>query len=301
MLTPDDPLSRGIAAAVALGLVALLVWRAVRKDRREYSRFRRFRSTAKRQGMMRHWLIESMLLFGGSALVLAVVVHPLTGSVLEAARSVGWVAAVAGWFQGPVGMLALALAVALAVALTVVGVRSARREGGVVMIGDIAALLPRNRTELGWASALAVNAGLVEELLFRLCLPALLFVVTGEPLSAFGLAVLLFAALHAYQGVPGLLATLVVGLLLTASYVLSGSIVVAIVLHALLDLRTLVLVPVAVYDVHRVPGSRRFPPALAALSLGEPEEEPTRAPASALGPSPAPAHDDAADGASSTA
>ena len=274
MLTPDDPLSRGIALAVALGLVALLIWRAIRKDRREYSRFRRYRSTAKRQAMMRRWLIESMLLFGGSAIVLALVVHPLTGSVLDAARSVGWVAAVVGWLQGPVGMLVLALAAALAVALTVVGVRSARREGGVVMIGDIAALLPRNRPELGWASALAVNAGVVEELLFRLCLPALLFVVTGEPLSAFGLAVVLFAALHAYQGVPGVVGTLVVGLLLTAASVLSGSIVVAIVLHALLDLRTLVLVPVAVYDVHRVPGTRRFPPELAALSLSEPEPEP---------------------------
>ncbi len=41
MLTSDDPLSRGIALAVALGLVALLIWRAIRKDRREYSRFRR--------------------------------------------------------------------------------------------------------------------------------------------------------------------------------------------------------------------------------------------------------------------
>lgn len=289
MLTPDDPLSRGIALAVALGLVALLIWRAIRKDRREYSRFRRYRSTAKRQAMMRRWLIESMLLFGGSALVLAVVVHPLTGSVLEAARSVGWVAAVVDWLEGPVGMLVLALAVALAVALTIVGLRSARREGGVVMIGDIAALLPRNRPELGWASALAVNAGVAEELLFRLCLPALLFVVTGEPISAFGLAVVLFAALHAYQGVPGIVGTLVVGLLLTAAYVLSGSIVVAIALHALLDLRTLVLVPVAVYDVHRVPGSRRFPPVLAALSLRE-EPQPSGG-----------AQDDAADGAGSTA
>lgn len=289
MLTPDDPLSRGIALAVALGLVALLIWRAIRKDRREYSRFRRYRSTAKRQAMMRRWLIESMLLFGGSAIVLAVVVHPLTGSVLEAARSVGGVAAVIGWFEGPVGMLVLALAVVLAVALTIVGVRSARREGGVVMIGDIAALLPRNRPELGWASALAINAGVVEELLFRLCLPALLFVVTGEPLSAFGLAVLLFAALHAYQGVPGVVGTLIVGLLLTAAYVLSGSIVVAIVLHALLDLRTLVLVPVAVYDVHRVPGSRRFPPPLAPVTLGEPADRSVAA------------QDDEADGAGSVA
>lgn len=273
MLSPDDPVSRVVALAIALGLVAVLVWRAARKDRREYARFRRYRSTVRRQRLLRRWLVESIVVFGGSAALLALVVHPFTQPVLDAARSVPWVAAAVGWLSSPAGMLGLALGVAALVALPLVGVRSARREGGVVMIGDIAALLPRNRPELGWAAGLAVNAGVVEELLFRLCLPALLFVVTGEPLSAFGLAALLFAALHAYQGPAGVAGTLVVGLLLTAAYVLSGSIVVAIALHAALDLRTLVVVPMAVYGVHRVPGSRRFPPPLRGLSLREPQAE----------------------------
>lgn len=276
MLAADDPISRVVALALAVALIALLLWRAITKDRREYARFRRYRSTARRQTLLRRWLIESIVLFGGSAVLVALVAHPFIAPVLEAARSVGWVTVLVDWFARPAGMLSLALGLAIGAVLTAVGMRSARREGGVVMIGDIAALLPRNRPELGYASGLAVNAGLSEELLFRWALPALLFVVTGEPLSAFGLALLLFAGLHAYQGLPGILGTLVVGLLLTAVYIVSGSIWLAIVVHILFDLRTLVLVPVAVYGVHRVPGSRRFPPPITGKPLREPE--PAQAP-----------------------
>src|SRR5690554_1635502 len=74
VLSPSFPYTPAIAA-VLLG--ALLVWlmvRAVRKDRREYSRFKRYRTTAKRQSLYRKWVLESFLVFGGSALVVTVLV-----------------------------------------------------------------------------------------------------------------------------------------------------------------------------------------------------------------------------------
>lgn len=269
MLSADDPFSRVVALAVALALVALLVVRAMRKDRREYARFRRYRSTARRQSMMRRWLAESLLLFGGAAVALLAIVPAQLAPALAQAQSAPWIAATRGALASPPGLVGLALATVAAVWLTIVGLRSARREGGVVMVGDIGALLPRNRPELGWAAGLSLSAGVVEELLFRLALPALLFVVTGEALSAFALALVVFAALHAYQGAVGVAGTALMGLALTAVYVLSGSIVAAIAVHVLVDLRTLVLVPVAVYAVHRVPGSVRMPPPLAAVRLRE--------------------------------
>ena len=64
----------------------------------------------------------------------------------------------------------------------------------------------------------------------------------------------------------------IVGTLFLAFYVLSGSILLVIVLHVLLDLRTLVLIPVAVYGVHRVPGSVHRPPVLAPLPTGTPAD-----------------------------
>ena len=75
----------------------------------------------------------------------------------------------------------------------------------------------------------------MEELLFRLALPALLFGVLGGipgagPL-AFGIAALLFGALHLYQGPLGILFAFILGLLFTALYIVTGSILAPIALH----------------------------------------------------------------------
>jgi hypothetical protein len=54
----------------------------------------------------------------------------------------------------------------------------------------------------------------------------------------------------------GVVGTTLVGAVLMATHIVSGSIAVPIVLHALFDLRSLVLIPVAVMGVHRVDGNR---------------------------------------------
>ncbi len=251
------------AALLAVGLLTLFAVRAVRRDQRDLGRFRRYRSTARRQEMMRRWLVESAVLFGGSSVLVLLLTWPVVAPLLSAAQAVPPIAWLRDALTGGLGIGLLIGAGLGLVLLTWLGVRSARREGGVIMLGDIAALLPRNRPELGWGAALSVNAGIVEELLFRLALPALLVIVTGEPVSAFLLAALVFGALHAYQGWVGVVATGVVGLLFTLLYVASGSIVLAILVHVLFDLRTLVVIPVAVYRVHEVPGTVRFPKPLA--------------------------------------
>lgn len=258
------------ATLFAAGLMTLFAARAVQRDRRELARFRRYRSTARRQAMMRKWLIESFVLFGGASVLVLVLVSPVVTPLLTEVQAVEPIAWLRGVLSGGVGV-ALVVGGVLAVSiLTIVGARSARREGGVIMLGNIAALLPRNRPELGWGAALSVNAGVVEEALFRLALPALLVIVTGEPLSAFALAALIFGALHAYQGAIGVAATTVVGLLMTLLYVVSGSIVLAMLVHALFDLRTLVVIPMAVYRVHEVPGTVKFPKPLT-VAAAEPE------------------------------
>ncbi|MEN9620034.1 MAG: hypothetical protein RL499_227 [Actinomycetota bacterium] len=260
------------AALLAIGLLTLFVVRAVRKDQREFQRFRRYRSTARRQAMMRRWLVESLVVFGGSAVIVLLLTWAVVAPLLSAAQAVPSIAWLRDALAGGLGIGLLIGAGLGLVLLTGVGVRSARREGGVIMLGDIAALLPRNRPELGWGAALSVNAGIVEELLFRLALPALLVIVTGEPVSAFLIAALVFGALHAYQGWVGVLATTLVGLLFTLLYVASGSIALAMLVHALFDLRTLVVIPVAVYRVHEVPGTVRFPKPLAVATPLSAEE-----------------------------
>lgn len=275
MLPDLDWLPRLAAALLAVGLLVLFIVRAIRKDRREYARFRRYRSTARRQAMLRRWLIESLALFGGTAALVLLAVHPFVAPLLAETQALPPVAWLRDALTGGLGAGLLLGAVVGGTLLTVIGVRSARAEGGVVMVGDIASLLPRNRPELAWGAALSINAGVVEEALFRLALPALLVIVTGEPLSAFVLAALVFGALHAYQGWLGVVATSVVGLLFTTLYVVSGSILLAMLVHVLFDLRTLVVIPMAVYRVHEVPGSVRFPRPLAlATPPAESEADP---------------------------
>lgn len=276
-----EPWMRVLATLVAGGMLATFLVRAIRKDRREFTRFRRYRSTIRRQSMMRRWLIESAVTFGASGALLLIVVHPFAGAMLEQTQQLAPVAAVRDFVGSGLGIgLVVGAALGLVI-LTIVGVRGARREGGVLVVGNIAALLPRNRPELGWGAALSLNAGVSEELLFRLALPALLVIVTGEPISAFLLAALVFGLLHAYQGPVGVIATTLVGLVFTAIYVVTGSIVVVMALHALFDLRTLVVIPAAVYRVDRIPGTIRFPktlPLAPTRERAQPASEPDAAP-----------------------
>lgn len=100
--------------------------------------------------------------------------------------------------------------------------------------GSHAAMLPQTRPELAWFAALSLSAGVCEELVFRGYL-----VWAFQPvLGLWGAAVascIAFALAHAYQGAKGVLGTGVIGTLLMAVVLASGSLLPAIALHALID------------------------------------------------------------------
>jgi uncharacterized protein len=110
-------------------------------------------------------------------------------------------------------------------------------------IGDIAALEPRNATERRWVAALSITAGVTEELFFRLLWPLVLTILLGDPLTAWLVAGILFAAGHAYQGAAGVIVTGIVGGFMTLVYLGTGSIWAPIALHAAIDLNGLLLRP----------------------------------------------------------
>lgn len=251
MLSPDDPSARIVLAIALLALVALLVVRAARKDRREYVRFKRYRTTRRRQTMMRKWVVESFVVHGGAALVILLLAWqqvPLLLAAVEEVPAVGWLrdAASEGLLKGFLVGATVALLVGSIAMLPL-----ARGQDEVVTIGDIHALLPRNRAELRYGALLSVNAGVVEELLFRLALPAAVFGVTGSVVVAVLGSIAVFTVLHVYQGWAGVLGSAVIGALLMAIFIGTGSILVAILVHAFIDLRSLVAIPVIVFGVHR--------------------------------------------------
>lgn len=233
--------------ALLVVVIGVLVWRAVTRERREYSRFKRLRTTAARQKVYRRWLIEALLLFGGLSAAVLLAAWNDVPVALDAARASAPLGGLLEVLGRPLLGGALLLLVAVALVLPVLLLRGKVDE--VPAVGDVQALLPRTRGELRWGAALSVNAGVMEELLFRLALPALLFAVLGNAIAAFGIAAVLFGLLHVYQGWVGVLVTFVLGLLFTVIYLAGGSIVWPILLHALVDLRSFVLIPVAVHGV----------------------------------------------------
>jgi len=107
------------------------------------------------------------------------------------------------------------------------------------------ALLPRTVDERTTFALLAVTAGVCEELIFRgfgiayvrwLWPGATHFWLIAITSAAFGLA-------HLYQGVRGVLLTGLVGAVLASLVLATGSLLPAMVIHALIDLRVLALPP----------------------------------------------------------
>lgn len=241
--------------ALLVLVLAILAGRAITRERREFARFRRLRSTIARQKVYRRWLVESVAIIGGLAVVLLVGAGSFVDASLASAQSVPAIAAARSWLATGLGTgIAIGAAIGGLVGL-VLPILLLRRTpiDEIPAIGDIRALLPRTRGELPYGAGLALSAGVFEELLFRLALPALLFGITGEGLLSIVAASALFGLLHLYQGPVGVAGTTLLGLVFAALYVLSGSILLPIVVHALIDLRSLVLIPIVVGTAWRPP------------------------------------------------
>jgi membrane protease YdiL (CAAX protease family) len=140
-----------------------------------------------------------------------------------------------------------------ALAGTLIGLVAAawRARRGGRPIGRPGALTPRSRDELGWGAAVAVMAGVTEEPFFRLLLPLLIAIVTGSAAAGFVIALLLFGAMHRYQGWRGVIATTLFGGVMTGVYLLSGALWLVMALHVLIDLNGLVVWPALI--PHRSP------------------------------------------------
>jgi uncharacterized protein len=251
VLSPDLPHVEWLLVAIFVALLGFLGWRARRKDRREYQRFKRYRSTVRRQAMYRKWLRESFAVFGGLAVILLVLVWQFIPLLVTDVNGWDWVRSARNWYAslGPLSIALTALLVFIIVLLPVLLLFLARNQEDVTSIGDIQAMLPRNRAEVRTGALLSLNAGVVEELLFRLALPALVYGAFGNAVFALVVSALVFGALHAYQGAAGIVGTTLVGVFLLALYLATGSILAAIVVHVLIDLRSFVFIPLIVLRV----------------------------------------------------
>ncbi|SOE02754.1 CPBP family intramembrane glutamic endopeptidase [Blastococcus haudaquaticus] len=106
------------------------------------------------------------------------------------------------------------------------------------------ALLPRTTTERRLFTVVGVTAGVCEEWLYRGFFLAVVAALAGGPPTGVlvVVAALAFGLAHAYQGLVGVVTTGLLGGIMAAVYLQTGSLLLPVLLHAVIDLRFL-LVP----------------------------------------------------------
>lgn len=229
--------------ALLLATLMSLVW-FLKGDLLGYRRIKRLPDTASRQKTYRLWIAKAAIAFVLPAIVGLALLGRLDAIVtvpreFDALRSL--LPSLAGDSRaelfGMIGGSALG-------GLVIGAVLATRRNWRILKtIGNVGSLLPRNRPEIMHAAAMSIAAGISEELAFRLFLPLLGALVTGNAFVAFGVAIAAFGAMHLYQGRAGVIATTLVGALMAAIYLMTGELWLAMLLHALIDLNSLALRP----------------------------------------------------------
>jgi membrane protease YdiL (CAAX protease family) len=221
----------GLPRVLAVALVAYLVLGQPVVGAWSHERFRRARDPRARLHRYRR---TAALEWALVALSLALVA--LAPGLDLADVGVRWPRASAYTVVGTVGLV---VGVALLVGLR----RRVDRGIEVVAPAEVGALLPRTATERRAFAGLAVTAGVCEEVLYRGVLLALAAALLPA-LTSWRLVVvsaLVFGLAHTYQGVAGMATALVLGGGLAVLYLGSGSLLLPVLHHLLMDLRVLVL------------------------------------------------------------
>ncbi len=228
---------------------------------------RRFEGRLRTDPAARRSFYLRLLVLEWGLAVLALVVWLAAPGVDPAAVGLAWPGA-----PGPVtaGAAALVLVLSLASvralrsgALT----RTAQQPAAAVQgrhaeppVHATLALLPRSPAERRLFAVVGVTAGVCEEWLYRGFFLAVVAAVVGDVpqvlLVAVGAAA--FGLAHAYQGLPGIVLTGVLGGVFAALYLETGSLLLPVLLHAAVDLRFLLVPASALPDAVAgpLPGSR---------------------------------------------
>ncbi len=131
---------------------------------------------------------------------------------------------------------------------TVLGVRQVRSPRGRAFVeaqlGGARLLLPTTELERWWSVGIALSAGVWEELAYRGLLAEV--VRTAAPSWAWLPVALVtgtvFGLAHLYQGARGVVLTGLLGVALSSIVASTGSLLPAMVVHALIDVRSLTII-----------------------------------------------------------
>jgi len=140
-----------------------------------------------------------------------------------------------GWRLGAaVAFVMAALALIVLQLWSVLRLPIARRIAARPQLGSVASMLPRNGAEEGWFIPLSLTAGFCEELIYRGYLVWFFAPWIGYT-AAMALAVVLFGLGHVYHGRKGAARATLSGAAMAVITLASGSIIPAMIVHALID------------------------------------------------------------------
>jgi membrane protease YdiL (CAAX protease family) len=155
----------------------------------------------------------------------------LSGNGLE---TIGLIPVADGWQWVAIGVGVFAM-LAQVIYLETVSRNAEKLTEFREQIGELSNLAPQTRAENRLFDMVSITAGVCEEILYRGLLLATLVSLVGT-WPAVAISSLMFGLGHAYQGISGIAQTGLIGLVLALLTVFSGSLFIAIVLHAFIDL-----------------------------------------------------------------
>jgi len=226
--------------AVAVGACAHFV----RHDVGVFTRFKAVEETGARQRVFLRWTLQGAIHFLGMPLLGLALLGRLDALWIFPAEFAPAAADMPEVVEMSPGFVGTLIGAVLAGGLVGGLVASRRRKPAVPRKAlDIDAMIPRNRGEALRVALLGANAALTEEVCFRLYIPLLFALLGAPPWIGFGASVLLFGAMHRYQGWLGMVLTAVLGMMFAYAYLVSGGLALPILLHLLLNWNGLILRP----------------------------------------------------------
>ncbi len=240
----DIPTARILAILWLAVLLAACVHHS-RRGMQDWKIFRTATHTNERRRFYLKWLLRSVLLFDlGGLVTLWLLPSPLNLTPLARLRlsTPATVANTTTPETSPAFFVGFACGILILAGIFIL-LRKLKRPALRNPLGDFSALIPRTLPEAGLAFVLCLNAGLGEELFFRLALPILTGQLTGSLIASAALSTLLFGGMHWYQGIKGVLATTVIGLIFMLRALHGTPLIWLMGFHALMDVVALFVRP----------------------------------------------------------
>jgi membrane protease YdiL (CAAX protease family) len=198
-------------------------------------------------GKLRYYKTLAAWLWIASAIAVVTVGFRTLTTINPAPDEISWLLQHAWVGHLAEALIAIILVVLLLLPLTIVIwkklTKQPRRYRSADALKSFDYFFPATWTERRWFAFLCITAGICEEALFRgFLLPYLHVSAFSLNLTlALLISSIIFGLNHLYGGVGGVVGSAVVGFFLGLLFILTGNLLLPMVLHALFDLRMLVI------------------------------------------------------------